>query len=288
VGLLNFATDEWQLLSAADLQLLSALGAHVSTALERALLYEQAQAQRLRLEEELIMARAVQASLLPSRLPAIPGFTLAAEWRAAREMAGDFYDLMPLPNGCWGLLIADVSDKGAPAALYMAMVHSLIHSAAERASGPAAMLAHVNNALCQREFADMFVTVFCAVLDPAARTLTYSNAGHNPPLIRLNDGTIKALPRGGVALGVLDEARLTEQTLSLAPGTAVAAYTDGVTEALNAGGEEYGLARLRSALAAAPAEAGPLLDHLRADLADFIGSAPQADDVTLLIVAVGA
>jgi sigma-B regulation protein RsbU (phosphoserine phosphatase) len=284
VGLLNFATDEWQLLSAADLQLLSAVGAQASIALERAQLYEAAQTQRLRLEEELAMARAVQASLLPAALPQVPGFTLAAEWRAAREMAGDFYNVIPLPAGCWGLAIADVSDKGAPAALYMAMVHSLIQSAADRAPGPAALLAEVNRTLCQRDFADMFVTVFYAVLEPRSRTLTYALAGHNPPLLRQADGSVQPLPRGGVALGVLAEARFVDRALGLPPGTMLVAYTDGVTEARNAQDEEYGLPRLRAALAAAPADAGPLLDHLREELAAFAGPAMQSDDVTLLVL----
>jgi sigma-B regulation protein RsbU (phosphoserine phosphatase) len=130
VGLINIATEQWEFLSSADLQFLSAAGSQVAIALERARLYDFAETRRIRLEQELEMARAVQKSLLPRQLPTIPGFTLVADWRPARLVAGDFYDVFSLPDGRWGLVIADVSGKGAPAALYMAMTLSLIRSEA--------------------------------------------------------------------------------------------------------------------------------------------------------------
>ena len=296
LGILNFATDEWQFLTAADLQLLSAVGAHVSTALERARLYDLAQAQRARLERELEMARAVQASLLPERLPEVPGFSLAADWRAAREVAGDFYDIFPLPGGRWAFVIADVSDKGAPAALYMAMTSSLIRSQAGRTPEPAALLTGVNGALCAQSSSNMFVTVICAVLDPATRMLTYANAGHNLPLLRRASGQVESQPRGGSALGVFDDLSLPAAALALTPGDALVAYTDGVTDALNPQGEEYGLARLTAALAVPTPGSSPgtgeesapaLLAHVLADLAAFTQDAPQADDITLFVVACG-
>jgi len=286
VGLINVAADEWQFLSAADLQLLSAAGAQLGVALERARLYELAQTQRLRLEQELEMARAVQTSLLPAILPVIPGYGLAADWHAAREVAGDFYDVFPLPAGRWGIVIADVSDKGAPAALYMVMARSLMRAQAEHTPGPAAVLMSVHQALRLQCSAEMFVTVFYAVLDPVAHTLTYANAGHNPPLVRRVDGRLELLPKTGPLLGILDvEAmRLTERSLRLEPGEALVAYTDGLTDAENARREFYGLTRLQAALTNAAATAQATLNHLLADLADFTGFAPQSDDMTILVM----
>ncbi len=282
-GVLNFATEEWQFLSAADLQLLSAAGALVSSALERARLYDVVRAGRARLEVELAMAREVQASLLPHPLPEIPGYGLAAEWRAARETAGDFYDVFHLrETGRWVIVIGDVSDKGAPAALYMAMTRSLLRSRAESASGPAALLGEVNRSLIAQSSSGMFVSLFCGMLDPATGALAYANAGHNPPLLHRGDGSLAELAPTGPLIGVFDEPELAEKEIGLAPGDILVAYTDGLTEAVGADGEEYGLPRLMAA--AGPAEARVMLDHLVADLAAFTGNTPQLDDITLLVL----
>jgi sigma-B regulation protein RsbU (phosphoserine phosphatase) len=293
VGVLNFATGEWQFLSAADLHLLSAVGAHVSLALERAQLYEQAQAQRSRLASELEMAREVQAALLPGAPPAIPGFRVAAYWRAAREIAGDLYDWFALPGGRWGLVVADVSDKGAPAALYMAALHSLLRAHAERASGPGQLLATVNRVLLRHAASGMFVTVFFAILEPARRRLTWSSAGHPPALLRRAGGQVEAVARGGLALGVLERDTWPEHELWLEPGNVLAAFTDGLSEALDPSGDEYGVERLALALAGASAAPGPdLADQVAsaivADLAAFTAGAVQSDDVTLLVIAAEA
>jgi len=147
LGLINIATEQREFLTSADLQFLSAAGSQVAIALERARLYDLAETQRIRLEQELQMARAVQKSLLPTQIPRIPGFTLAADWRPVREVAGDFYDFFLLPDGRLGLLLADVSGKGAPAALYMALTRSLIRSETDRHANPSAVLAAVNRRL---------------------------------------------------------------------------------------------------------------------------------------------
>ena len=287
LGIINVATEDWQFLTAADLQFLTAVSAQVSIALERAQLYDELNAQRLRLEQELQMAHAVQASLMPRQLPHIPGFSLAAEWRSAREMAGDFYDIFALPEGRWALVIADVSDKGAPAALYMAMTRSLIRASAGRNLSPRAALMDVNREIQAHSSSSMFVSVFYAVLDTLAGTLTYANAGHNAPLLRRAAGTIESLKRTGILIGVMDELGLSEVSVVLAPGDTLVAYTDGLTDALNPQGEEYGLARLRTAVAQAPAsDAARQLAHLSGDLAAFTQDVPPFDDITLFIVAV--
>ncbi len=285
LGIVNVATEEWQFLTAADLQFLTVVGAQAAIALERAQLYDKLNMQHRRLERELVMAHEVQASLLPQQLPRIPGFSLAAEWRSAREMAGDFYDVFALPDGRWALVMADVSDKGAPAALYMAMTRSLIRASASLHASPAAALKEVNQQLRAYCSSGMFVTVFYAVLDAAARTLTYANAGHNPPLLRRAAGSIEMLTRTGLLLGVFEELALSEAHLTLAPGDTLVAYTDGVTDALNPQGEEYGLTRFSAALAQAPAsDAARQLTHFSGDLAAFTSDAPPFDDITLLIV----
>ncbi len=284
LGIINVATSEWQFLTSADLQFLTAVGSQVAVAVERARLYELAHAQRDRLERELQVARQVQASLLPRELPAIPGFRLAASWRAAREVAGDFYDVFPLHEGRWGIVIADVSDKGAPAALYMAMTRSLIRMVAPHHHTPAGALVQLNGLLGAQSAYDMFVTIFYAVLDPAAGELVYANAGQNPPLVRRAAGQLQPLPRTGHFVGGLERVHLTDANVALGPGDVLVAYTDGVTDALNAAGEDYGMERLVAAVQAAPAQAGPLLAYLEADLAAFVQTAPQPDDITFLVL----
>ena len=287
LGLINAATTEWQFLTDADLHFLSAVSAQLVVALERAHFYEDAEARRIRLENELKVARQVQAGLMPRELPDIPGFALACAWRPARQVAGDFYDVFPLDDGRWGMLIGDVADKGTAAALYMAMVHSLILSGALRHRSPAAVLAEVNQTILRQSSSGIMVTVFLGVLDPEKQTLQYANAGHNPPMLRRASGTIESLTRTGAVLGVLDEQQFSETTITLGPGDAVVMYTDGVTEAWHPHprDEDYGINRLTAAIASAPRKAGELLAHLEADLNAFTEGAPQQDDVTFLVLA---
>lgn len=284
VGIMNFATEEWQFLSAADLQLLSAAGKQVSAALERARLYDLARTQKDQLERELEMARMVQASLIPEQLPEIPDFSLAATWRAARQVAGDFYDVIPLSGGRWGLVIADVADKGAPAALFMAMTRSLIRSHAVDAAGPAQLIRRVNRELCRQSRAGMFVTLFYALLDPQTRRLTYTLAGHNPPLLRCAGGQLETLVRNGMALGVQLGAAYSQSELLFSPGDCLVMYTDGLTDALNPDGQEYTLEGLQAALQKDSESAQALMEHLLADLAAFSGSVIPADDITLCVL----
>jgi serine phosphatase RsbU (regulator of sigma subunit) len=284
LGIINVATREWQFLTSGDLQFLSAIGAQVAVALERAHLYDSVKEQRDHLEHELQIAHDVQASLLPQELPAIPGFQLAAAWSSARQVAGDFYDIFPLHGGRWGIVIGDVADKGAPAALYMAMARSLIRTSAVRHHSPANTLMQVNETINTQCSYTMFVTTVYAVLDPATRMLTYANAGHNPPIVRHALGALEQLPRTGRVVGAFEKLHLTEATISLAPRDALVLYTDGVTDALNPIGVDYGVDRLAAAITSAPATAPALLDFVRADLAAFTQNAPQPDDITFFAV----
>ncbi|MCJ7434909.1 MAG: SpoIIE family protein phosphatase [Anaerolineales bacterium] len=286
LGLINVAPKDWQFMTHANLCFLSAVSAQVVVALERAHFYEVAEAQRIHLENELQVAREVQAGLIPREMPDIPGFGLAGAWHPAREVAGDFYDIFPLDEGRWGMVIGDVADKGTAAALYMAMVRSLILSGASRHRSPAAVLSEVNQAILRQSSSVVFVTVFLAVLDPGKQTLQYVNAGHNPPMVRRASGTIELLTPTGRAVGLIDDLQLSEMTITLGPGDAVVLYTDGVTEAWHPHlrNENYGIDRLTAVIATAPRKAGEFLAHVEADLDIFIEGKPQQDDVTFLIL----
>jgi serine phosphatase RsbU (regulator of sigma subunit) len=286
LGLINAASPEWQFLTHEDLHFLSAVSAQLVVALERAHFYEVAETRRMLLENELKVAHEVQAKLMPREMPDIPGFGLAGAWRPARELAGDFYDIFPLDEGRWGILIGDVADKGTAAALYMAMVHSLILSEARRDRSPAAVLTEINQTILRQSSSVILVTVFLAVVDPMKQTLQYANAGHNPPLVRRASGTIESLTPTGGAVGLFDDLQVSETTIPLGPGDAVVLYTDGVTEAWHPHprNDYYGTDRLTAAIAAAPRKADELLAHLEADLNAFTEGAPQQDDVTFLIL----
>ncbi|PYV85282.1 MAG: hypothetical protein DMG05_23015 [Acidobacteria bacterium] len=283
-GLINVATEQWEFLTPADLQFLSTAGSQVAIALERARLYDLAETQRIRLEQELEMARVVQKSLLPTQAPDIPGFALVADWRSAREVAGDFYDFFPLPNGRWALILADVSGKGAPAALYMAMTRSLIRSEAGRYATPSAVLREVNRRLLMESCNEMFVTAFYAILDPVLRSLTYANAGHDPPFLRRASGGMERLASGGLIMGLFEPLTLTDETLNLESRDTLVAYTDGLTDTVNHQDEDYGHTRLADTIHSAPAAARDILAHILKDLEAFAGPVPQPDDITLLIL----
>ena len=151
IGVMNFAAEDWQLLSASDLQFLTAGAKQLGSALERAHLYDIIRIDHSRLEQELDMARKMQVSLFPDKLPEIAGYSLAAFWQPAHETSGDYYNVFKLPGGRWGFIVADVCGKGAPAALRMAMTHGLIRERVENEPSPAALLTQVNRALCEQD-----------------------------------------------------------------------------------------------------------------------------------------
>ena len=284
LGTLNVASAEWQFLTEPDLDFLAAVSGQLVVAMERAHFFEIAEARRLHLEKELEVAHNVQAGLIPRIMPDVPGFGLAGAWRPAREVAGDFYDIFPLDDDRWGIVIGDVADKGTAAVLYMAMARSLILSALLRHRNPAAALTEVNRMILLQYSSDIFVTVVLAVFDPKGQTLQYANAGHEPPIVRRASGTIESLKPTGPAVALFDELKLEEQTIRLGSGDAIVMYTDGVTEARNPRMQFYDKDRLIAAIAAAPQNAGELLAHVEADLNAFTEGAPQSDDVALLVL----
>ena len=238
--------------------------------------------------QELALAGRMQASLLPSSPPQVYGWQFAATLRPARETSGDFYDFIPLPDGRLGLVIADVTDKGMGAALYMALCRTLIRSyAADHADQPHRTLQDANQRILAETGADLFMTVFYGVLEPESGRLTYCNAGHHPPLLftRPEQAQIEALPGRGIAMGVVQDTGWGETTIQLQPGSRLLLYTDGIIDALNTEKESFGNQRLLEVLeACSNHSAQDLRDELLARLQQFSGDEPQFDDITLMTV----
>jgi sigma-B regulation protein RsbU (phosphoserine phosphatase) len=239
-----------------------------------------------RLERELELARGIQHSFLPVEFPRLPGFECAARYRPARQVGGDFYDVIHLGGQRIGLVMADVSDKGLAAALYMALTRSLIRAEARRSPSPQQVLLSVHKLLLEISQADMFVTVFYGILDLAQRTFCYTRAGHDRPLhLRPARGDSHFLGGDGMALGFVEEVELEEIQIGVETGDALVLYTDGITDASSSSGELFGLQRLHeTALAASAASASDLCDLVFARVEQFQAGAVQYDDMALLVV----
>ncbi len=243
-----------------------------------------------RIESELSIAHDIQMGLVPKTFPAFPSrkdLDLYGVLEPAREVGGDFYDFFLLDDNRMVVAIGDVSGKGVPAALFMAVTRSFLRSAFRSESDPAAVVAHVNEELGEGNDTCMFVTLFCAVFDLATGRLQYANAGHNPPAIRRRDGRIEWIvrPRGLIA-GAMPGAAYEDGTVTLGYEDVLVLYTDGVIEAMNPSGALYGEARVIASLAD-PACAGTcreLIEKMFADIRAFAEGADQSDDITLLVV----
>ncbi len=246
-------------------------------------------AQQERLERELEVGRDIQASLLPQKYPEADGWEVCALWRAARQVGGDFYDffqLQPDEAGArWGVVIADVADKGVPAALFMALSRTLLRTVAIGRAAPADTLRRVNELILSDSRSEQFVTVAYGVLEPSTGRYCYAIAGHNPPIWIHADGTANTVPGRGIALGVLDQVDYQEQEIQLQPGDSLLLYTDGLTEAFNLRQDEFGLpAVLAVARANHRASAREQLQALTAAVDGHVASADVFDDMTIVVV----
>ncbi len=239
-----------------------------------------------KMERELEVARGIQQSMVPRKLPHLPGFDFGARMMPARAVGGDFFDFIPLSESTLGIVIGDVSDKGVPAALFMALTSNLLRAEARRASSVSDALRHVHRQLLEINEAGMFVTLLYGVLNGTTREFRYARAGHELPLLYDAQGQWGELSyTDGQPLGAMDEILLDEQTVVLPSGGTVLFYTDGVTDVLDSQGNPFGLERLRRALAAhrgAPAQA--LCDTLLEMTAAYRAETPQYDDITLVTV----
>ncbi|MEN6435236.1 MAG: GAF domain-containing protein [Anaerolineaceae bacterium] len=242
---------------------------------------------QVRINSEIQFARRIQENFLPETLPEVPDWTLAIRWKTAREVGGDFYDLYQFPDGRVVLVIADVSDKGMPAALYMTVTRTLIRSYAAESKTPAEILQKVNDQLTSERKSAMFVTAVVALLDPQNGTMICSNAGHNPPMILRNKkGKVERIPHGGIALGVTEDCQLINYSTILAPGDSLLMYTDGLTDAISSEGELFGEERLVTLLKQLNKKpAVMLLDEIEKEISNFAKDTPAFDDVTMVAIA---
>lgn len=242
----------------------------------------QVRVEKQRQDREMQIAREIQQSLFPAERPVVPGFEVAAESRPCYQVGGDHFDFIPLPGGRLAIGIADVSGKGAPASILMASVHASLRALAGTA-GPVALAARLNQFLYESTQPNKYVTLVYAELDPAARRLTYVNAGHIPPYLVRGGGAASRLEQGGPALGLLEDARYDAGVVELLPGDLVAMVTDGVTEAQSPDGEEFGDARVELSLSRSSAgSASQALQDLVAAVLQWAGAAGCSDDLTVL------
>jgi serine phosphatase RsbU (regulator of sigma subunit) len=241
-----------------------------------------------KMERELEVARGIQQSMVPRKLPHLAGFDFGARMMPARAVGGDFFDLIPLNNGTLGIVIGDVSDKGVPAALFMALTSNLLRAEARRAVSASDALRHVHQQLLEINDAGMFVTLLYGVLSGTTREFHYARAGHELPIVHDARGELIALPHlPGLPLGAADEILLDEQTVALPAGSGLLFYTDGITDALDAQGNQFGLERLRQAfLVQRNAPAQTICDTLLEMSAAYRAETPQYDDITLVAVQV--
>jgi len=269
----------------SDQDLLDAACGIAARAIENARLYKVA-VEKGRLERELQMASDIQRNLLPSSMPNVDGYEIAPYWVAAREVAGDFYDAFDLRDGRFGTVIADVSDKGAPAALFMAVARTLIRSHAYGGEDPVSTMWRTNDLLVpDAEESGMFVTVFYSEFHPDGVSINV-NGGHNPPaLYRASTGEVEYMPTGGRALGWFPGNVFEAVQVQLNPGDVIVYYTDGLTEAENPVGEPYGEDRLSVAIKRLHMEsAHDIRDHILQDVDVFCDGNPPFDDITMLVV----
>jgi serine phosphatase RsbU (regulator of sigma subunit) len=245
---------------------------------------------RERLEREMQLARDIQRTFLPHEVPHLPGWELHTYWQPAREVAGDFYDYFQLDSHRLGLLIADVADKGMPAALFMTLVRTLIRAVVQQLADPADVLARVNELLAPDADQGMFVTLFYAVMDLEIGEIAYANAGHNPPMIySQRSGEIITLEKGEFALGVLSDSQYSGHCRLLHPGDCLVLYTDGITEAFSPENQMFGEQGLQETIRrimqrAPEVTADELLRGIDESVQVFVGDAPLADDLTLLVL----
>jgi serine phosphatase RsbU (regulator of sigma subunit) len=266
------------------------LKARVSASLEKKWLRDQEQAYLQAVKRELELGRRIQADFLPGTIPQPEGWEIAATFRPAREVAGDFYDVFVLPGNLVGLVIADVCDKGVGAALFMALIRGLIRAFSEQVLAGAIdalnAVPMTSNYIARHHHNNhsrhMFATLFFGVLNPQDGTLTYINGGHEPPLIIGSSGVRQHLEPTGPAIGFMADSTFEIAQTTIEPGNIFFSYTDGVTEARNTDRELFTEERLLSLMTCAPHSASALMEHVEASVREHIVDTTPSDDITML------
>jgi sigma-B regulation protein RsbU (phosphoserine phosphatase) len=269
------------------LPLLSAFGTQAAIAIEKARLHQE-ELQRQRLEEEMNVGRRIQLGLLPKVCPVVAGWDFAAIYKPARIVSGDFYDFFELPGdrGQIGVVIADVADKGVPAAIFMALSRTMIRTTALSGVSPSAALTRANTLIMKDSQSDLFLTAWYVILDPATGDVVFANGGHNRPLLlRAATGEFEELRAKGIIIGLFPDIALEDGSVRIAPGDSLIMYTDGVTEAMTLQSEQFGVARLREVIFAHREQnAEEMISAITSAVKAFVGDAPRSDDLTIVVI----
>jgi sigma-B regulation protein RsbU (phosphoserine phosphatase) len=284
IGVFDLESDELNAYSDDDLQVLMMLSSQVAIIIEKVMLHEQL-IEKKRLEGQLEVARQVQLELLPPSDPKLEGFDISAYNFPTEEVSGDYYDWVPIYDDQIGIVVADVSGKGVPAALLMAFLRASLRAATHIGYAPHISLVKANYLLWESIERNQYVTAFYGVLDASHRTLAYANAGHNPPLLLDASGNVKYIDRGGVPLGMFRDTRYYEYYLTIEPNDVLVLYTDGVTEALSPKGEEFGRQRLAESVKKSRSlSAKDLIAAVQKDVTNWTDGRGVSDDVTFFVV----
>jgi len=284
VGVFQLLNKKAGIFTEADESFLSALSIHAALAIENARLYEEEKALSS-IREEVRLASKIQADLLPTAAPAIPGYDLAGVSIPARMVGGDYFDFIRMDHGRTGICLGDVSGKGMPAALLMANLQATLRGQALIGGNPASSVARSNRLLYETTSPEKFVTLVFGILDPATHTFTYTNAGHDYPLLFRNGGELSVSESGGVVLGIMPSYPYTEEEITLRPGDTLVIYSDGICEAMDAGQGQFGVegmvAAIRPALGGSARE---ILDTIVEAARLHAGETPQYDDMTVVVI----
>ena len=284
IGVFDLESDELGAYSEDDLQVLMLLASQVAIIIEKVMLHEQL-IEKKRLEGQLEVARQVQLELLPAGDPELPGYDISAYNFPTEEVSGDYYDWVRIYDDQIGLVIADVAGKGVPASLLMAFLRASLRAATHVGYSPHISLAKVNYLLWESIERNQYVTAFYGILDASSRTLAYGNAGHNPALLLDANGNAKFLERGNVPLGMFSDTRYHEYYLAIEPGELLLLYTDGITEALDSHGEEFGRERLADSVRRnSHLSAKELISVLHQDVIDWTDGRGMDDDGTFFVI----
>jgi serine phosphatase RsbU (regulator of sigma subunit) len=274
--------EKGQLLSAATRSGLETLAAEASVAIENARLYRE-KLEKERMQQEMRIAAEIQQALLPKPRANMGFVETAAATIPCRSIGGDFFDYLIEPGRTFGFTLGDVAGKGPPAALMSALMQGMFASQAQYADGPASAVTHMNVALCRRGLESRFVTLLFGMMSISG-DLIYCNAGHNPPVV-VGPSGVRRLEAGGPVIGLLEHAPYDQEMVRLSPGDTVIIFSDGVSEALNNDGEEYGDSRLLEAIDDSGAlSAAAVVDRLIASVRTFTRGAPQSDDITVMVI----
>ena len=284
IGVFDLESDELNAYDAHDLEVLMLLASQVAIIIEKVMLHEQL-IEKKRLEGQLEVARQVQLELLPARDPELAGYDISAYNFPTEEVSGDYYDWVRIYDDQIGVVIADVSGKGVPAAILMAFLRASLRAATHIGYATHISMAKVNFLLWESIESNQFVTAFYGILDAQKGTLAYSNAGHNPPLLINAAGTSRYIDKGEQPLGMFRETRYHQYYLDFEPGDVLVLYTDGATEANSPSGEEFGRERLAQAVKKTyDRPAREMIASLQMEILEWTANAGSNDDVTFFII----